>query len=188
MSTNSTKPTILVVDDEFDVQEMITTKFRKRIRKQELAFLFAYDGEEALRKLKECPHINIILTDINMPGMDGLTLLKSLNGFVGHAIIITAYGDYDRQRQAMHSGAFDFLNKPLDFEDLETTLARSFRKQAIMRQRIEKLNLDLIQAQGRAAAFEGQNRKLSRQNQQLMARVKELERQLTLAYGRIQEV
>lgn len=142
--------TILVVDDERDVCELFEIKFRKQIRKQELAFLYAHDGDEALKLLQEHPDTTVVLTDLNMPKMDGLTLLQHLHDeheFNGHAIVITAYGDYERQRAAMHNGAFDFLSKPLDFSDLEATLNRALSQQEKLKKRYEELECAHIQAQ-----------------------------------------
>ncbi|MEC4804947.1 MAG: response regulator [Jaaginema sp. PMC 1079.18] len=119
---------ILVVDDEPDLELLIRQKFRKKIRRQELQFLFANNGIEALAKLETEPDIDVILTDINMPQMDGLTLLTrlaELNYPTLKTIVISAYGDLDRIRTAMNRGAFDFLTKPIDLQDLEITTYRT---------------------------------------------------------------
>lgn len=119
---------ILVVDDEPDLEILIRQKFRKKIRRKELQFLFANNGVEALTKLQAQPDIDIILTDINMPEMDGLTLLTrlaELNYPTLKTIVISAYGDLERIRIAMNRGAFDFLTKPIDLQDLEITTYRT---------------------------------------------------------------
>jgi PAS domain S-box-containing protein len=119
---------ILVVDDEPDLELLIRQKFRKKIRLKELQFLFASNGVEALAKLQAEPHIDMILTDINMPEMDGLTLLTQLSALnypTLKTVVISAYGDLERIRVAMNRGAFDFLTKPIDLQDLEITTYRT---------------------------------------------------------------
>lgn len=117
---------ILVVDDEPDVELLVKSKFRKKIKDRELEFLFACNGVEALIKLEENPDLSIILTDINMPEMDGLTLLTNLPKFnrVLKTIVISAYGDMSNIRSAMNLGAADFIMKPIDFQDLEVTISK----------------------------------------------------------------
>ncbi|HEY9596219.1 MAG TPA: response regulator, partial [Cyanophyceae cyanobacterium] len=114
---------ILVVDDEPDLEYLINQKFRKRIRQEEIEFFFASNGLEALSQLGVQPDIDIVITDISMPQMDGLTLLTELSERYPNikAIIISAYGDLENIRVAMNRGAFDFLTKPLDLQDLEIT-------------------------------------------------------------------
>ncbi len=118
---------ILVVDDEPALELLIRQKFRKQIRANELSFSFAGDGLEALEKLKDDPAIGVVLTDINMPRMDGLTLLENLREVdrTIRAIVVSAYGDLKNIRTAMNRGAFDFVTKPIDFTDLETTMQKS---------------------------------------------------------------
>lgn len=120
------KRTILYVDDEPDAEALVRQKFRKKIRQKEITFIFAHDGFEALDVLNENQNINIVLTDINMPRMDGLTLLTKLNEKKSNlqAVIISAYGDMKNIRTAMNRGAFDFLTKPIDLNDFEITLTR----------------------------------------------------------------
>ncbi|MDJ0726863.1 MAG: diguanylate cyclase [Prochloraceae cyanobacterium] len=118
---------ILVVDDEPDLEVLLRQKFRKKIKENELEFFFASNGVEALAKLADKPDIDMVLTDINMPQMDGLTLLqkiKELNPFL-KAVIVSAYGDMENIRRAMNLGAFDFLVKPINFQDLEITTQRT---------------------------------------------------------------
>ena len=119
--------TILVVDDEPDLELLVTHKFRRQIRNGEFSFLFAGDGEEALSLLKDKPEVDLILSDINMPRMDGLTLLRRLNLLDDElrAVIVSAYGDMANIRTAMNLGAFDFVTKPIDFDDLETTIHKT---------------------------------------------------------------
>ena len=123
--TTTTK--ILVVDDEPDLVSLIRQKFRKQIREGLYDFTMAGDGMEALEKLEKEPDIEVVLTDINMPRMDGLTLLShigELNRML-QAIVISAYGDLDNIRMAMNRGSFDFLMKPIDLMDLEITVAKA---------------------------------------------------------------
>lgn len=125
MSTMSNK--ILVVDDEPALELLVRQKFRKQIRGNELTFHFAADGVEALSHLEANPDIGIVLTDINMPRMDGLTLLTKMRDLdrVVRAVVVSAYGDLKNIRTAMNRGAFDFVTKPIDFEDLQTTVEKS---------------------------------------------------------------
>ena len=107
---------ILVVDDEPDLQLMINQKFRKQVRDNELSFTYAKSGVEALQKLRENGEMDVVLTDINMPEMDGLTLLAKLNEQYPllKAVIVSAYGDMANIRMALNRGAFDFVTKPID--------------------------------------------------------------------------
>ena len=115
---------ILVVDDETDLELLIKQRFRKQIREQEYEFTFAVNGNDALSKLKEREDVSIVLTDINMPEMDGLTLLNKLNESkpLIKSVIVSAYGDMENIRAAMNRGAFDFICKPINFDDLTLTL------------------------------------------------------------------
>jgi len=118
---------ILVVDDEPDLEVLVSHKFRRQIRDGQYNFLFAADGEEALSKLEQAPNIDLILSDINMPRMDGLTLLGRLKELEGDlkAVIVSAYGDMSNIRTAMNLGAFDFVTKPIEFDDLEITIRKT---------------------------------------------------------------
>lgn len=118
---------ILVVDDELPIERLICQQFRKKIRAKELEFVFAHNGLEALDKLKEDGQIDMVLTDINMPEMDGLTLLEKLKELELNvkAVVVTAYSDMENIRKAMNHDAFDFLMKPINFEDLELTINRT---------------------------------------------------------------
>jgi len=118
---------ILVVDDEADLEDLIKLAFRKKIKGNEYEFFFAENGEQALFKLKQYPDIDIILTDINMPVMDGLTLLGLLSGVnpMLKAIVVSAYDDMKNIRMAMNLGAFDFICKPVDFNDMDITVEKT---------------------------------------------------------------
>jgi class 3 adenylate cyclase len=121
------KAKILVVDDEADLQLLIKQKFRRQIREQEYEFIFAENGYKALEALSQHPDVDMVLSDINMPEMDGLTLLIRLGELspILKSVIVSAYGDMDNIRTAMNRGAFDFLTKPIDFKDLEVTMEKT---------------------------------------------------------------
>lgn len=118
---------ILVVDDETDLEVLIKQKFRKQIRQNEYEFFFAINGKDALEKLNLEPDMDLVLSDINMPEMDGLTLLTKLHELnpLLKAVIVSAYGDMDNIRTAMNRGAFDFVTKPINFEDLTITMEKT---------------------------------------------------------------
>ena len=118
---------ILVVDDETDLEVLIKQKFRKQIRQREYEFLFAVNGKDALEKLGEVTDTDIVLCDINMPEMDGLTLLSKISESrpLLKAVMVSAYGDMDNIRTAMNRGAFDFITKPINFEDLTITMEKT---------------------------------------------------------------
>ncbi|ONF50728.1 adenylate/guanylate cyclase domain-containing protein [Methylobacterium radiotolerans] len=129
MTPGAPNAKILVVDDEPDLEALITQKFRRQIRQGLVTFLFAHDGQEALDRLSESRDVDLVVSDINMPRMDGLTLLARLQDLPERPsiIIVSAYGDMANIRTAMNRGAFDFLTKPIDFADLETTIERTLR-------------------------------------------------------------
>lgn len=118
---------ILVVDDEADLEVLIKQKFRQKIRQNEYEFLFALNGRQALEQLENNPDVDLVLSDINMPEMDGLTLLSRINekNSLLKSVIVSAYGDMENIRIAMNRGAFDFITKPVDFKDLEITIDRT---------------------------------------------------------------
>lgn len=120
---------ILVVDDEIDLETLIKQKFRKQIREKKFEFLFAINGVDALDKLTKEPEVDIVLSDINMPEMDGLTLLTKLSEVspLIKSVIVSAYGDMENIRTAMNRGAFDFITKPIDFEDLIITIEKTIK-------------------------------------------------------------
>lgn len=128
--------TILFVDDEPDLEALVLQKFRRQIRDGEVAILFARDGLEALASLEQNPHVDMVVSDINMPRMDGLSLLAKLQEAEDKksTVIVSAYGDMSNIRIAMNRGAFDFLTKPIDFADLETTIAKTIRHIEMLRE------------------------------------------------------
>jgi len=127
---------ILVVDDEADLETLIQQKFRHQIRDGAISFLFARDGVEALTVLEANQDVDMVVTDINMPRMDGLSLLQKLQESDEKlsTIIVSAYGDIANIRTAMNRGAFDFLTKPIDFLDLEMTIAKTIRHVEVLRE------------------------------------------------------
>lgn len=120
---------ILVADDEVDLEMLIKQKFRRQIREDKYNFVFSLNGADALQKLQDNPDIDIILSDINMPEMDGLTLLTKISDVrpLVKAVMVSAYGDMDNIRTAMNRGAFDFVCKPVNFEDLELTIEKTIK-------------------------------------------------------------
>jgi len=120
---------ILVADDETDLEVLIRQKFRQKIRDQQYQFVFAINGNDALSKIEEHRDIDIVLSDINMPEMDGLTLLSRLgeSSPLIKSVIVSAYGDMENIRTAMNRGAFDFITKPINFEDLSLTMEKTIR-------------------------------------------------------------
>jgi class 3 adenylate cyclase/FixJ family two-component response regulator len=132
---------ILVVDDEPDLEVLIKQKFRQKIREHQYEFIFAANGVEALQKLEADREIDIVLSDINMPEMDGLTLLSKLAEQKGllKSVIVSAYGDMDNIRTAMNRGAFDFITKPVNFEDLELTMDKTIRHVSQMRETMKAI-------------------------------------------------
>ena len=130
---------ILVVDDEADIEPLINQRMRSRIRSGKYRFSFASDGVKALEILSRNPSIDMILTDINMPNMDGLSLLgrvPQINPNI-RSVVISAYSDMRNIRTAMNRGAFDFIIKPFDFEDLEIVIKRTQAHIAWWKQALE---------------------------------------------------
>lgn len=128
--------TILFVDDEPDLEALILQKFRRQIRDGQIIIMFARDGLEALQSLEQNPHVDMVVSDINMPRMDGLSLLGKLQEAEDKksTIIVSAYGDMSNIRTAMNRGAFDFLTKPIDFADLEATIEKTIRHIEMLRE------------------------------------------------------
>ena len=126
---------ILVADDEVDLEMLIKQKFRQKIREKEYEFVFAINGNDALDKIQQNPDVDIVLSDINMPEMDGLTLLSRLgeSSPLIKSVIVSAYGDMENIRTAMNRGAFDFITKPVNFEDLELTMNKTIQHVAQLR-------------------------------------------------------
>ena len=146
---------ILSVDDEMDLELLLTQYFRRKIRKGEYEFFFAHNGIEALTVLLKQKDIDIILSDINMPEMDGLTLLTKVNEMQNPAlkcIMVSAYGDMGNIRQAMNNGAFDFATKPIDLDDLSITIEKAIEQIDYIKQslqehtQLESLKTDLAVA------------------------------------------
>jgi signal transduction histidine kinase len=156
---------ILVVDDEPKLEPLIRQTFRRDIRQKKMHFSFAQNGLEALDALRTDEEIDIILTDIKMPKMDGLTLLSKLEELKPNldrmlvAVIMSAYDDRENIRKAMNTGAFDFLTKPVDFHDLRTTIDKTTRHVEQVQEAIEQ------KRQAQAA--------LRRANEELETRVQE---------------
>ena len=132
---------ILVVDDEIDLETLIRQKFRRQIKEKVYDFVFALNGLEALARILELPEIGIVLSDINMPEMDGLTLLAKLKELKNpglRTVIVSAYGDMENIRTAMNRGAFDFITKPVNFEDLEITINKTLEEIKLARRSMEE--------------------------------------------------
>lgn len=132
---------ILVADDEVDLEALIKQKFRRQIREHVYEFHFVLNGEEALHKLNQQADIDIVLSDINMPGMDGLTLLNKLPEVspLVQTVMVSAYGDMDNIRTAMNRGAFDFVCKPVNFEDLEQTIEKTIRHVGKLKETVQAI-------------------------------------------------
>ena len=132
---------IMVVDDEVDLEPLIRQKFRRQIRDGVYDFVFAHNGLEALSKLIEEPDIRLVMSDINMPEMDGLTLLTKLKELKNpwlKTVIVSAYGDMENIRTAMNRGAFDFLTKPISFDDLEITMNKTLEEISLIWQSMQE--------------------------------------------------
>lgn len=141
---------ILVVDDEQELKRLIQQRFRKKIAAREIDFIFASNGVEALQKLQEERGIDLVLTDINMPEMDGLTLIDALSKISNSlkAVVMSAYSDMSNVRQAMNLGAFDFLSKPIDFKELEKTIEKTQKYvQQLKTKQLETQNTQIQQEQ-----------------------------------------
>jgi len=131
---------ILVVDDEPDLEQLILQKFRKQIREGIFTFQFAGNGVQALERLAMDAAIDLVLTDINMPEMDGLTLLnriKEQEKPLLRSVIVSAYGDIENIRTAMNRGAFDFIIKPIDLNDLEITIDKSLNDLRVLKEAMQ---------------------------------------------------
>ena len=147
---------ILVVDDEADLEPLMLQRMRRQMRSGQYTFVFARNGVEALEILNRDESVDMVISDINMPQMDGITLLNEISKLNTdiRAIIISAYGDMDNIRSAMNRGAFDFVTKPLDFLDLRTTIDRTlahleeWREAMATRDRLVSLQNELKVATG----------------------------------------
>lgn len=143
---------LLIVDDEVELERLIKQRLRRQILAGEFELLFAHSGKEALDLLKQDPNVDLILTDINMPEMDGLVLLESLSAINCNlkAVVVSAYGNMKNIRAAMHRGALDFVIKPIDFEDFILTIQRALKFVQDLRrsqEQLQNLHLQLIQAE-----------------------------------------
>ncbi|MDX1977365.1 MAG: response regulator [Pseudanabaenaceae cyanobacterium bins.68] len=154
---SSEKILVLVVDDEPEVERLFRQRFRRQLRNAEFDFVFANNGLDALRILRESSNqICLVLTDINMPEMDGLTLLSKLPEIDQNlkAVVVSAYGDIKNIRIAMNRGAFDFVTKPIDFEDLEITINKTLNFVKFVRsqqEQLEQAQSSLIQSEKMAS-------------------------------------
>ena len=151
-------PKILFVDDEPALARLIKTKYKKKVRAKEFQLFFAENGVAALKKIEE-EKIDVMITDINMPEMNGLVLLdkiKAMNLGV-QTIVLSAYGDMQNIRTAMNRGAFDFLNKPIEFDDLEITIQRALdqvKQRRANEQKLQHAQTQLIQSEKMSALGE----------------------------------
>jgi class 3 adenylate cyclase len=136
-----TKAKMLVVDDESDLELLIKQKFRRKIREGSYEFHFAPNGAEAIQLLQKEPNIDLVLSDINMPIMDGLTLLSKISELspLIKVVMVSAYGDMDNIRTAMNRGAFDFVCKPVNFEDLEVTVEKTIQHVQQLRETLQAI-------------------------------------------------
>jgi class 3 adenylate cyclase len=180
---------ILLVDDEPDMEVLVSQFFRRQIKEGAFNFRFAENGQHALDILAEDPAISLVLTDINMPIMDGLSLLKKINELnrTIQTIVVSAYGDIKNIRIAMNEGAYDFLMKPIDFHDLELTVRSSLDNlQFILdsketEKQLESEREEKIKAQEEALKLANENANLILdQNRLLEQKVEERTRELHL--------
>ena len=132
---------ILVADDEPDLETLIRQKFRQKIREHQYEFVFAVNGKDALKKIEDNPDVSVVLSDINMPEMDGLTLLTKLgeSSPLLQTVMVSAYGDMTNIRTAMNRGAFDFVTKPVNFEDLALTIEKTIRHVAQIKDTLQAI-------------------------------------------------
>ena len=130
------KVKILVVDDEVDLEQLMLQQMRQEVRRGHYFFEFAHNGAEALERLRQEPDFDIVLSDINMPVMDGLTMLEQIPDVNPNirAVMVSAYGDMENIRIAMNRGAFDFVTKPIDFGDLKVTIERTVENLLLWRE------------------------------------------------------
>lgn len=131
---------ILVVDDEPDLAPLMMRQFRREVRAGEIEFTFAHDGVEALSEIERDGRFDMVLCDINMPNMDGLTLLGHLTekDSLLKTVMVSAYGDMANIRTAMNRGAFDFVTKPIEFDDLKVTIGKTLSEIMMLREAIER--------------------------------------------------
>ena len=139
LETRSSPYKILVVDDEPDLERLVLQQMRREIRRQQYEFVFAHNGIEALELLSQDRNIDLVVSDINMPKMDGLALLERIPDVQPdvRSVIVSAYGDMKNIRTAMNRGAFDFVTKPVDFDDFRVTIERTLRNLLAWREATE---------------------------------------------------
>lgn len=180
---------ILLVDDEPNIQDLVRQKFRAGIKSGLYQFDYAENGAVALEKLQTDDTIDLIFTDINMPVMDGLTLLSKIkeHNLLPRAIVISAYGDLTNIRMAMNRGAFDFVTKPIDMVDLETTLHKTIEEMDTLkkgleaRRSLEQALIDKADAQQQALeSLQEKERLILEQNEMLEKQVAERTSELQL--------
>lgn len=170
---------ILVVDDETDVETLISLKFRREIREGKYRFSFARNGVEAYIQCAETTDVEMVLTDINMPVMDGLALLTQLNALEHppKTVVVSAYSDLSNIRQAMNNGAFDFVTKPINSQDLILTIERTLKTVAKEKENQARLN----QAQMQLV----QNEKMSSLGQMVAGVAHEINNPVNFIYGNL---
>ncbi|MBR8839327.1 MAG: response regulator [Stigonema ocellatum SAG 48.90 = DSM 106950] len=173
---------ILFVDDEPLVKRLVTHYFRHKIRQGEYEFIFAYNGRDALEKLQEHPQINLLVSDINMPEMDGLTLLGEIPALNLNikAIIVSAYEDMKNIRRAMNQGAFDFITKPINFQELETTISHALE----YTQQIN--NKKILELQAQSSNIQIQETSVN--NQAFIGEINENHSSINLSHAHFQEI
>lgn len=124
-----------------DLEALIKQKFRRQIREHKYEFHFVLTGAAALETLGQQPDVDIVLSDINMPGMDGLTLLNKLPEVspLVQTVMVSAYGDMENIRTAMNRGAFDFVCKPVNFDDLERTIEKTIQHVVKLKETVQAI-------------------------------------------------
>ncbi len=141
---------VLFVDDELELERLLRQRLRKQIQNKELELIFAANGRLAIEAIQSQGPVDLVVTDINMPEMDGLTLLDKLPQLdqTLKAVVVSAYSDMQNIRTAMHRGAFDFVTKPIDFNDLVLTINRTIRHVYSIREaesRLQQAQIQVIQ-------------------------------------------
>jgi CheY-like chemotaxis protein len=173
---------ILLVDDEPYIEDLIRQKFRSAIKKGELVFEYVSNGQLAIEKLRNDDSFDLIFTDINMPEMNGLELLEKIkeHKVLAKAIVISAYSDLSNIRIAMNRGAFDFITKPIDLSDLETTMYKTIEEMEMIRmgvhatKNLEQALIDKAAAQQQALEnLQAKEKLILQQNEMLEQQVNE---------------
>lgn len=162
-------PTVLIVDDESDLEQLINLRFRKQIKSAEVQFLFAANGKEGLQLLNDNDEIDIVFTDINMPVMDGLEMLSEIveQKHTVRTIVVSAYSDMENIRKAMNRGAFDFITKPIDFAEFDMVMEKSLNDVRFIKEAVKtKEDLKIALNQRQIAELEKEKAKQSEQIKQ----------------------